>query len=283
MHTADGISIRFPRVTRIRHDKDWLTATTLDELRVLFKRKPESVDFGRLLDTLTDVKTSSRKKPFDPAKNTSPKKIESSRMNFWDEPSTSSRAKKKLPKNIKEEFEEIPLQEGTLKRRKGNDCDKESSDKILLEKKKLKREIKGKTENSSSTKLKKEEKSNSRMEGSFDSSFDANSIDSNGEVKVSDIISFFDKNYFSISAKFSKFLSFQKISQICLIIALFNYRLSYSILLHGLYKNFRIFFLQIRNVIYCCKSTYSSDITFCDYFFFKVKNETGRTHFTWKL
>ncbi|XP_012058666.1 PREDICTED: DNA ligase 3 [Atta cephalotes] len=183
VHTADGISIRFPRVTRIRHDKDWSTATTLDELRVLFKRKPESVDFGRLLDTLTDVKTSLRKKSFDPTKNTSPKKIESSRTNFWDEPSTSSRAKKELPKDIKEEFEKIPLQERTLKRRKGNDCDKESFDKVRLEKKKLKREIKGKTENSSSTKLKKEEKSNSKMEGSFDSSFDASSIDSNDEVK----------------------------------------------------------------------------------------------------
>lgn len=34
VHTADGISVRFPRVTRIRDDKDWSTATTLDQLRV---------------------------------------------------------------------------------------------------------------------------------------------------------------------------------------------------------------------------------------------------------
>jgi len=33
-HTADGISIRFPRCTRIRDDKDWKTATNLQQLKV---------------------------------------------------------------------------------------------------------------------------------------------------------------------------------------------------------------------------------------------------------
>ncbi|VDN17710.1 unnamed protein product [Gongylonema pulchrum] len=35
-HTADGISIRFPRVTKIRDDKNWETATNLQELKKLF-------------------------------------------------------------------------------------------------------------------------------------------------------------------------------------------------------------------------------------------------------
>ena len=35
-HTADGISIRFPRVTRIRDDKDWETANDLPYLRVSY-------------------------------------------------------------------------------------------------------------------------------------------------------------------------------------------------------------------------------------------------------
>uniref|UniRef100_A0AAX7TRZ2 DNA ligase n=1 Tax=Astatotilapia calliptera TaxID=8154 RepID=A0AAX7TRZ2_ASTCA len=33
MHTADGISIRFPRMTRIRDDKDWKSATNLHQLK----------------------------------------------------------------------------------------------------------------------------------------------------------------------------------------------------------------------------------------------------------
>lgn len=39
MHTADGISIRFPRMTRIRDDKDWKTATNLHQLRVGLPRR----------------------------------------------------------------------------------------------------------------------------------------------------------------------------------------------------------------------------------------------------
>ncbi|CAH1732759.1 unnamed protein product [Aphis gossypii] len=37
VHTANGISIRFPRVTKIRNDKDWKTATSLSELQKLFE------------------------------------------------------------------------------------------------------------------------------------------------------------------------------------------------------------------------------------------------------
>lgn len=38
MHTADGISIRFPRMTRIRDDKDWKSATNLHQLKVGYQR-----------------------------------------------------------------------------------------------------------------------------------------------------------------------------------------------------------------------------------------------------
>lgn len=49
VHTADGISIRFPRVTRIRDDKDWKTATSLKELKKLFEKSSDSIDFSLLL------------------------------------------------------------------------------------------------------------------------------------------------------------------------------------------------------------------------------------------
>ncbi|XP_074528275.1 DNA ligase 3 [Halichoeres trimaculatus] len=45
MHTADGISIRFPRMTRIRDDKDWKTATNLPQLKELYRISKENSDF----------------------------------------------------------------------------------------------------------------------------------------------------------------------------------------------------------------------------------------------
>ncbi|XP_053563410.1 DNA ligase 3 isoform X2 [Bombina bombina] len=44
-HTAGGISIRFPRCTRFRDDKDWHTATTLQQLKELYRLSKEKSDF----------------------------------------------------------------------------------------------------------------------------------------------------------------------------------------------------------------------------------------------
>ncbi|XP_039750225.1 DNA ligase 3 [Pararge aegeria] len=44
IHTAEGISVRFPRVTRIRDDKNWESATNLDELKHLYKTSKEKTD-----------------------------------------------------------------------------------------------------------------------------------------------------------------------------------------------------------------------------------------------
>lgn len=43
-HTADGISIRFPRVTKVREDKEPKDATTMEELRYLYKLYKENTD-----------------------------------------------------------------------------------------------------------------------------------------------------------------------------------------------------------------------------------------------
>ena len=44
LHTAAGISIRFPRVTKFRDDKDWKSATNLKQLKDLFKTSKEPSD-----------------------------------------------------------------------------------------------------------------------------------------------------------------------------------------------------------------------------------------------
>lgn len=201
MHTADGISIRFPRVTRIRDDKDWSTATNLDELRGLFRRKPESVDFGRLLGTLADVEDVPRKKLPGPV-DTSPRKIESARTSSWDEPSTSFKQEVKVNQEdkVKQEVKKMRLARGALKR-KEDECDEESPDKGRSERKKsrVKCVVKEETENPLSAKF-KEGRSNSGvdrqgedrcidclaggMEGSFESS---SASDSSVEDTVSDI------------------------------------------------------------------------------------------------
>lgn len=41
---------RFPRVTKIRNDKTWAEATSLDELKVLFKKSKENTDVSLLLN-----------------------------------------------------------------------------------------------------------------------------------------------------------------------------------------------------------------------------------------
>lgn len=48
VHTAGGISVRFPRVTRIRNDKDWQAATNLEELMNLYKTSKEKTDVSLL-------------------------------------------------------------------------------------------------------------------------------------------------------------------------------------------------------------------------------------------
>ncbi|XP_063909442.1 DNA ligase 3 isoform X2 [Zophobas morio] len=66
VHTADGISIRFPRVTKIRDDKTWDTATSLKELKVLVAKSKENTDVSLLMkgvkDDEVDGGTSSPKK-----------------------------------------------------------------------------------------------------------------------------------------------------------------------------------------------------------------------------
>ncbi|KAI0232597.1 hypothetical protein LSAT2_017077 [Lamellibrachia satsuma] len=50
-HTAKGISIRFPRCTKVRDDKTWKEATNLPRLQVLFEKSKEYSDIPNPLGT----------------------------------------------------------------------------------------------------------------------------------------------------------------------------------------------------------------------------------------
>ncbi|EDQ89519.1 uncharacterized protein MONBRDRAFT_25238 [Monosiga brevicollis MX1] len=57
-HSADGISIRFPRIARVRSDKNADTATSLSELKVLFKASKASSELLPNLPTSGNIPTS---------------------------------------------------------------------------------------------------------------------------------------------------------------------------------------------------------------------------------
>ncbi|XP_014471668.1 PREDICTED: DNA ligase 3 [Dinoponera quadriceps] len=156
VHTADGISIRFPRVTRVRSDKNWSTATTLNELRELFRKKPESVDFSLLLgasEDVTDVKDILIKKPLD-SLETSPEKTTTSW--FDDEPSTSFAARKC---KIKEEPPDVPEEyKGQKKDNHDDSFDSISDERSERKRLKLERGIKKETQDPLVVKKKKKKK-----------------------------------------------------------------------------------------------------------------------------
>ncbi|XP_077998506.1 DNA ligase 3-like [Glandiceps talaboti] len=55
-HTADGISIRFPRCTKVRDDKSWNEATDLARLKLLYKKSKETSDMPDMLGGSPRVK-----------------------------------------------------------------------------------------------------------------------------------------------------------------------------------------------------------------------------------
>ncbi|KAF0294238.1 DNA ligase 3 [Amphibalanus amphitrite] len=61
VHTAHGISIRFPRVTKIRDDKNWETATSLKELLVLYENSKQVFDDGQSSSALSSALSSPSK------------------------------------------------------------------------------------------------------------------------------------------------------------------------------------------------------------------------------
>ncbi len=115
-HTADGISIRFPRITRIRDDKTPKEATNLDELKHLFEESKKHLN----LDRLNDLRDPTPKEKND--KDKKPKTHENG-------------DKKEQSKKIEDFFGKA----GTSKR-KPDDGSSSSIKKVKLDQEKIKKE-----------------------------------------------------------------------------------------------------------------------------------------------
>ena len=85
LHTAGGISIRFPRVTRERTDKTWTTATSLQELRNLYEESKNNIDIDikaesdEEMDAASD-NTDKKRKSESPIKISPPKKAKENKV-----------------------------------------------------------------------------------------------------------------------------------------------------------------------------------------------------------
>ncbi|KAJ8022059.1 DNA ligase 3 [Holothuria leucospilota] len=87
IHTAEGISIRFPRVTRMRNDKDYTTATNLPRLRTLFEKSKEETDVGHLLPGSSNSNNNKRKANSNSKESESPAKKTKAEREQVDSPS----------------------------------------------------------------------------------------------------------------------------------------------------------------------------------------------------
>lgn len=117
VHTADGISIRFPRVTRIRSDKNWETATNLQELQQLYKNSKENTDVSLLTKGLeknydeSEEDMPAKKKKHNDDENNSPRK-ENKELDKDDDRNESPVKKKKhreLEKNDSRSENDSPV------------------------------------------------------------------------------------------------------------------------------------------------------------------------------
>lgn len=111
VHTADGISIRFPRVTRIRTDKTPKEATTLPELRKMFQNsraKPFDLDLGEDEDSVANISFASSDKSSSSEKSASPRKKNSSKRSDSPKQAPSSVSKQEPAPTKKRQAEGSP-------------------------------------------------------------------------------------------------------------------------------------------------------------------------------
>ena len=105
IHTADGISIRFPRVTRIREDKDWKTATNLSQLNQLYETSKQSTDIDLGFEG-SDKELQAKKRIESLDIVTTPPKIKKEDESHLNVRSEDHSGKAKTPMKIKKEHED---------------------------------------------------------------------------------------------------------------------------------------------------------------------------------
>eukprot|EP01119_Soliformovum_irregulare_P023660 TRINITY_DN8310_c0_g1_i1.p1 TRINITY_DN8310_c0_g1~~TRINITY_DN8310_c0_g1_i1.p1 ORF type:complete len:485 (+),score=219.60 TRINITY_DN8310_c0_g1_i1:116-1570(+) len=169
-HTANSISIRFPRVEKIRDDKDWKTATSLAELeelvrigeltkRLLFKPPSQGAhDDEELFEGEPDE--NSLKPQHSPTKKKkSPQMGQRTLSGMWSGKSTNPESENSKPDstfNLKpekseiEKSEEMEISENSVQKRSrspvnGNSTKKQKTQKEVKPLKKVKPPKKGKT------------------------------------------------------------------------------------------------------------------------------------------
>ncbi|XP_055848015.1 DNA ligase 3, partial [Episyrphus balteatus] len=144
-HTANGISIRFPRITKLRNDKSPKEATSLHELQNLVTASKNNVNVDLLLKSCDDeaddidIKTSMAGSPIKNVKvektKTSPKdrvstpikkdKPSLKRENSDEEDDDKSEIKKEKLDSSEEESKASPIKKGrpTVKRENSDECE----------------------------------------------------------------------------------------------------------------------------------------------------------------
>ncbi|KFM79410.1 hypothetical protein X975_04361, partial [Stegodyphus mimosarum] len=131
VHTAHGISIRFPRVTRIRTDKTWETATNLQELEKIYAASKETTD---LIGLVTMKKNKSDDDDNDGTKGGATHKWDKSSSSSSQTPSPKNG---KLKRNGEARSPSSKESISSVKKAKLSACIKEPASKTVSEKKVL--------------------------------------------------------------------------------------------------------------------------------------------------
>lgn len=136
IHTADGISIRFPRITKMRHDKKPKDATNLSELTHLFEESKKHVKLDVLDDMRDDDSNDPPEKTIKNAKSSDKddrsEKAEKSSKTDTKKPSISNYFKKICPEdNEQKEKQRKSSTPKTEKRKQYEDDDSNTSEKKI--------------------------------------------------------------------------------------------------------------------------------------------------------